>query len=227
MGWQRRKLGTVLLLGLAACSSKDEPVTQMGEFGQVAFSYGCAGPGDPVCDSACDSSANATLCQGRTFAQNVLPRLAVGSTFQLAADDPGVSLVPATTDRISPTGGGFEAVMPGLTAIMALLPSGEVKDLVDVEVREVAAVDVNFTAAFDALSGHFIGAARILLMADEQLPLGGFFPCQWSSSDPAIVAITSDATDNMVSFETGTPGTATLTAELGDYSGTVTVEVGQ
>lgn len=211
---------------LAGCDSETPPPTQLGQFGAVAFAYGCAGPGDAACDTACDDAANDELCEERKVDLTRLPTLALGSKFQLTTEEP-VTLASSSESRLVQEGDDFIAAFEGITAVLALKSTGEVQDLVHVAVAEVKTVNIDFRADFSVTEGHFEGNARIVMLGPDDRPLGGTFPCVWTTSDPTIVTITSDAMDNMIAFETGAVGTATLRAELGDYSGVVEIEVTQ
>jgi hypothetical protein len=223
-GMRYSKLAAAGCLLLAGCDSEEPPPTQLGQFGVVEFAYECSGPGDAACDTACDDTANATLCEGRTVDRTILPTLALGSRFRLTPDAP-VTLAPASESRLVKEGDDFVAAFEGITAVLALKSNGDVQDLVHVAVVGVETVNIDFRADFVATTGNFEGAARIVMLGPGDMPLAGTFPCTWTTSDPAIVTLTSDPTDNTVEFETGAVGTATLRAELGDYSGELEIEV--
>jgi hypothetical protein len=211
---------------LAGCDSETAPPTQLGQFGVVEFAYGCSGPGDAACDTACDDAANAALCEGRKVDLTRIPTLALGSKFQLTTDEP-VTIASSSEERLVKEGDDFIAAFEGITAVLALKSTGEVQDLVHVAVSAVKTVNIDFRADFDVIADKFEGNARMVMLGPDDKPLGGTFPCLWTTSDPAIVTITSDPMDNTIAFETGAVGTATLRAELGDYSGEVEIEVTQ
>lgn len=228
---RERWLWAGALVALVTCTTGCEeeedpaPPSQLGQFGAVSFEYDCDTPGDPVCDDQCEDADNAELCEGLTFDKTTIPTLAVGSSFLLGADDTSVDIVSSSDDRLSLMDGAWVTHRTGITSILAQASDGTVKDLVDVRVMDVENIDLNFRATYDATADTFVGTARLVLLGMDDEPLGGAFPCEWTSSDEDVVALTSDTTDNAVSFEFGTPGTATLTATLGPHSGSLMIEV--
>lgn len=223
------RLGILLfaLLGSACGEKATTPpeIVQTGALGAVDFTYECASAGDPVCDSACDEPAASKLCEGKRFALDEIPFVAIGSSFRLKMSDPSAVLTSLDPERVLVEGDLVTVKREGVSSVMALAADGTVLDLVDLRVGEIQSLDVDFSLAFDSANSNFRGHARVLMLGDGDTPLGGAFPCTWTSSDPAVLIVEGDASDNMVALHTGVAGTATLEAVYGPRTGTIDIKV--
>lgn len=238
----RALFGAVLMLVVAGCDDVPEPeqpeVVLLGSLGRASFTYGCAGPGDAQCD------IDADLAPIREEA--VFPLLAVGSRFELAAEaegygeltldsasydflevgEDGLTMTAKRAGLVSVIGSSegtpidfadVELVDPVDLKILQATPEGSFEGVeIDIGSGEVSAeVDVEFTFKFRA----------IVTDADDVI-LAGDFPCLWTSSDPDVATITTDPEENVVTVVSGEAGTAIITVEYGDFTGTVEIEVG-
>lgn len=217
----------------------EQPVVVLpGGLDRAQFVYTCAGPADAQCD------VDADLAPIR--AESPFPPLAVGGRFELAARtkdlkpldldvasgaflgldadektltalQPGLVSVVASRDGVPYDFADVELVDPAGLKILQATPQGSFKDAsIDLENGSVSATaNVEFTFKF-----------RAVVTDAEGSILAGDFPCVWSSSDPAVAAITTDPEENIVTVVSGAAGSAVITVDYGDFTGLVTIEVG-
>ncbi len=240
-----RTLGRVVGIGFLLCAGCDDApdpeqpeIVLLGSLGRASFTYACAGPGDAQCD------VDADLAPIREEA--VFPLLAVGSRFELTAegdgygpldldsasaeflevDEDGATMTAKRAGLVSVIGSfkgtpvdfaDVELVEPADLKILQATPEGSFEGVeIDIGSGEVSAeVDVEFTFKFRA----------IVTDVDDTI-LAGDFPCSWSSSNPDVATITTDPEENIVTVVSGEAGTAIITVEYGDFTGTVEIEVG-
>lgn len=238
-----RSITAVALVLSAGCDEDTPPPKQPvvvlpGGLDRAQFVYGCAGPADAQCD------VDADLAPVRDASP--FPLLAVGGRFELVAQtkdlaplaldvasgaflsldadgktltalEPGLVSVVASRDGVPLDFADVELVEPANLKILQATPQGSFKG-VDIDLGDgsvSATANVDFTFKFRAVVTDADGAI-----------LAGDFPCVWSSSDPAVAAITSDPEENIVTVVSGSAGSAVITVDLGDFSGLVTIEVG-
>jgi len=232
---------------VAACDESSEtdsepdeqpPVVLYGGLGRATFVYTCVGPGDAQCD------LDADLAPLRE--QSPFPLLAVGSRFQLAAkgaaygplvldsassefllvESDGITMqalragaasVVATNEGVPVDFGNVELVAPAGLKILAATPQGSFEGVeVDFGNGGVSAeVDAQFTFKFRAIVTDEAGDL-----------LAGALPCLWETSDSDVATITSDPTDNVVVIVSGEAGTATVSVAYGDFTGSISIDVG-
>ena len=228
----------VLALGCAETEDPEQPPAVLpGSLGRAEFRYECVGAGDPQCD------LDADLAPTRT--DSPFPLIAVGSRIQLFAESNNLPLALDSASEqflaIDADGATVTALSAGTVSVIAS-QSGTPVDFADVELREPVALKIlpatpqgSFEGVeVDVANGQLTAEANveftfkfraILVGANGEL-LAGDFPCNWSSSDPDILEITSDPADNIVTVVSGNPGPGLLNVEVGDFSGTVSIEVG-
>lgn len=202
----------ISLVFAAACGDTGAPGVggRPGDFGQVeatpecgALSQACIGQG-----------LDAPIARGSTVDLVVEYKVAgsSGPPTVLASANQAVLTTPGTTQ--------LAAVAEGMSAVLFVGPGGEVIDLVHVFVQAPAELRIN---RFDE-SGDLLGRVQPssqLLIGDEILvavepfangqPLLGNFELQFSSSDPAAVAIVPDPVGGWYRVVARSAGTATIT----------------
>ncbi len=230
-------VGAVLALG---CDGKEDPkqppAVLPGSLGRAEFLYECVGEADPQCDQDAD------LAPTRT--DSPFPVIAVGSRFQLFAESGGPLQLGTASGQwlaLDADGATLTALRAGVVSVVAS-QSGTPLDFADIELREPAALKILPATPQGSFEGVEVDVANGQLTAEANVEftfkfraivvgangeiLAGDFPCNWSSSDPDILQITSDPVDNIVTVVSGNPGPGVLEVELGDFSGTVSIEVG-
>jgi hypothetical protein len=218
-------------VGLCGCEPAPENL-KSGELGNGTFEYLCKATTDAQCD------------EGETVSQAAFDAIARAGVFGLSfLDEYG----NATSDEIEAAGDGrityddqtqrWTAEKAGLVALIAFEQNGGVEDFVHATVVEPSGVVISEKD----LSGHFTGSfggatidvsiqsdfiLRVAPADALQNVLAGGLPCQWTSDNPAVAAISSDATDNVITVHPVAAGSATLHVQLGSVSGQTTLTVG-
>lgn len=234
------------LVGLVACGGGDgegEPVEQpdvtiRGGLDRATFAYECVGPSDAQCNV--DADLAPIRAESGPF-----PQIALGSLFKMnvsASDYTGITVAPVSADFLQPEGERtYLAKRVGVAAVVAEQGNGTPIDFANIDVvaprkfkilqatpqgdfRGVnadlgggsvnAGVDVKFTFKF-----------RAVALAEDDSILAGALPCTWTSSREDVAKIVGDANSNVVTLESGAAGTSEVIVELGDFTGTVRVEV--
>lgn len=226
---------------LASCNEAGGPeAVQEGELGNGTFVYDCHEESDAQCD------ANSVLALPDETLKT-LPSIAVGAAFSVRYDpkegDGSIdSPVPdfITNEAVMSENGGGSVFLRAARAGIGVL-SGSVgiypEDLVHVRIEEakdivVTRIDTSGNFGFDGAGVVDVSVKleetffRAVPVTEDKRILSGALPCMWTTSDEAVVAITSDPTSNVVQAQMKQQGTATLHVKLGDIEKDVTVTVG-
>lgn len=216
-------------------------VTLRGGLSRTTFTYACSQPSDPQCNVDADL---APVRESSPF-----PALALGSRFQLAvASDSaqykqlGIDVVAADFLGREADGKTFLAKRTGTTSIVATEANVPI-DFANIEVvapskfkilqakpdGDFRGIDVDFSGkgASAGVDTQFTFRFRAIVTGPDDEILAGALPCTWVSSNPDVARITSDPASNMVTLVSGVAGTSLVEVDLGEYHGTVNLEVGQ
>jgi hypothetical protein len=239
-----------LTAALAGCDDKDsEPPGQRGELNAGTFFYLCAGDADAQCDDdAVVSDADETTGAFPPIA--VGADLMLNFVRDDAPDAQDFILAAGGETFITGVDTTFTTHKAGIVALVATDGSSYPHDLVHVRVVEAtglrvsqattteqtvdeleagAQIDVSGNDVEIDLSGSVTLTTRTFLRAapigaDDKI-LAGTLETTWTSSDPSIVEIVSDDSNNVIEIETGAPGTATVTVQMGELTADVELEV--
>jgi len=237
--WARRArhlLGpSASTLALTGCVLSPAPPNE-GQLGSDTFFYQCAEPSD----AACDLQLNAKPL-------DKLPVIAVGATFGIVVTPLGHTVTTPTPflqqSSVGPTGSVFIAEREGEAVVISLSSSVsnstlQASDLTHLELRQPASlalsagqVSTGFTT-FASTAGikmtpGMTQSVRVVPLDASSGALAGALPCQWTTSNSAAVALSTDPTDNVVTLTAATmPGTSMLTATLGGLTTSFQVTVG-
>jgi hypothetical protein len=226
---------------LASCGETSGPeAVQEGELGNGTFIYDCHEESDAQCDE------NSVLALPDETLKT-LPSVAVGAAFRVRYDpkegDGSIdSPVPdfITNEAVMSEGGSGAVFLRAARAGIGVL-SGSVsiypEDLVHVRIEEakdlvVTRIDTTGNFGFDGAGVVDVSVKledtyfRVVPVTEDKRILSGALPCMWTTSDEAVVTITSDPTSNVVGVQMKQQGTATLHVKLGDLEKDVTVTVG-
>ncbi len=235
------------LVTLTGCKKTDDPThgVQPGELGRGKFSYVC-GHG---ADAQCNDNADIPIVDPSTN----LPNVAVGSTFSVAyksnADEAkgagtgitqsgDLDLLAIDTSGAAP---GYQAKRVGFVAVLGIWSGNE--DLVHLKIVDVDHLE--FANTEPTGGGSFKGKVtvpgldltlssssaasmlfRVVPLTKDRRLLAGALTCKWTTSDPTVLAIDGDDTQNILKTKLLKTGVAKLHVTLGAKSGDVTVTVG-
>jgi hypothetical protein len=225
--------GTLALVVLEGCDAPptaqiDAPIYS-GE-----FSYLCSGPGDYLCDDGITELVNPDpfIAVGSEFSVKFTPMFTPRSTtfphgsevFKgVAALDP--KRLELVSDRAKDPS-TFKAHVTGFTSLIAR-NEYRALDILNVTVGSIDRLEISHdistvlfgdpgTADFTIL-GAVVGKFRAIPTAENGSHLVGSLPCEWSTSDMDVVAITSSSNDNLVTIRTKEAGKATITVTMGTF----------
>jgi len=197
------------VLALAACT----PI-ESGTLGNGKFGYVCMGqfPNDASnFDAAC---APGILAMGNT----VPAQVAVGATFTVTyksnattGEEPTFSAAPSI---VALSGGHFEALRPGVVAIIGT-HKGNADDLLYVKVAKIASIKI-------VQSGT--GSLEATPLSSDNATLGGKLACDWQwSTTNSAVQVQSVGRKATV---TGLPGqSAQVFAKCGDVGESIVITI--
>ncbi|MFP6685093.1 MAG: hypothetical protein VB934_10280 [Polyangiaceae bacterium] len=239
-------LALVFLTG--ACTKSEETGGLRGELDAGTFFYHC----HTNADAQCDTDAKVSAADEVTGA---FPPIAVGSLFGIEFEvDEGfgpADVVAASDDFLVATDGAFEAIKPGIVALVTRAAASRAIDLVHINlfeadglrisrgstttesVKDIEAgakidisgsdIEIDLNATVEVTTTTFLRAAPVT--ADGRV-LAGSFETMWTSSDEDAVRIATSPTNNVVEIDS-TPGTsATITVTMGELSATITIDTG-
>ncbi len=210
-------------LALAGCFP-DGP-GEKGELGNDRFFYECALPADAMCDEQIDTELLS------------IPTVALGATFALTSEN--LDTEPfSPTDRlrevqVSSGAVAFVAEQEGQAVVISRSEAGQGSDLTHIVV--VPATSVAFylrdtegewaeTPAVAVDSGVFF-ELRVAPRDEDDNTLAGALPLVWTAEPEGIVTLPPSTEDNVLGLTAMAGGQVTLTAELGDLSATIVVNV--
>lgn len=238
LAWRGLFAAMLANVGCDDVEPQQPEVVLLGSLGRATFTYECAGPGDAQCDVDADL---APLREDSPF-----PLIAVGSRFELSAESTGIGpldLGSASGAFLSLDADGrtMTAERPGVVSVVAL-QGGSPLDFADVELVEAAnlkilqatpegsfegaEVDIGNGEVSAEVDVEFTFKFRAVMTDADGTILAGDVDCAWTSSDPSVAEITTDPEENIVTVVSGQAGSAVITVEYGEFSGTVTIEVG-
>lgn len=234
---------------LVVCGCDNSASGQVGELGNGTFHYLCESVSDAQCDDNAlkgdlDESTGAfppIAVEGR-FQLSFVSNDGLGAGYITPGSRAFVDFEGEST---------FFGVAPGVVAVMATdSNAGRAHDLIHIRVADVEGVRVSQTTTTTEAGGLIaagtefnIGGAEVdvelaggVLAVSEQTYLraapvdasdnilAGALAVQWESSDPGIVAIVSDATNNVIEIEPMASGSATLTVTMGTTTRSVDID---
>jgi hypothetical protein len=231
----RLAVGASLALALTACQTRGPDKTQVGQLGNATFTY--------LCDSRSADDAYCDVTQDAT----AFPTLALGADFYVKATASAtlLSLSSVSTARISEpvtATGPWSALAPGITSLVTPGDREPKPDYIDVSVlapitlelsQITQGVDGKVTGTVGKLSGDVTIALTETFLRAAPLdakgePLGGTLKTHylWTTSDPTIVTISSDANKHIIKITAGgSKGTAKLTVTNGSLAATANLVV--
>ncbi len=233
-------------IALATSGCQDETGGLRGELNAGTFFYRCAERSDAQCD------ADAVVAQADDTTA-AFPAIAVGAVFGLRFDDRdgtvgATGFEPATPKFLAVSADALTAMLPGIVGVV-FVDNGRAVDFVhlnlvapasvsisqastiEVSVDDIAAgndivadgsdVAIDLTSPVSVSSRTFL---RAVPRSEDGRILAGGLTTEWTTSDPTIIEITSDPSDNVIAIETRGTGTATLTVTQGDITAAVTID---
>lgn len=237
-----------VLATLSAC--KNEPGGLQGELNAGTFYYRCHAASDAQCDEdAVVAAADATTAAFPPIAVG-------GDFALRFQDDGNRAqeflITPGSRDFVTGEGTRFSAERSGVVALVVTnaFQKPDAIDLVHVRLSDAVGlrisqatttetttedleagkievdgsdVEINIDNPVSLTERTFLRAVPVT--ADDEI-LAGALTTSWESSDPTIVEIISDATDNVVEIESKGVGTATLTVTMGGMTADITIDAG-
>lgn len=199
----------------------------MGELGNGRFLYTCGGTSDPACESSASGDA-----------VDYFPEcIALGGAFDLEYELLDISSLES--DELTPViyvesvnqgffrgTDEFQARRVG-SAAFVVRESERVLDLIHLTIVEPDAIDVlardpaTPTTTLELAAGD-TEVLRVLPRSSACLELGGAVAIEASSSDEAVVAVSAG---DVLRIEGLAPGTAVVSARLGELEQAITVTV--
>lgn len=218
---QRWMGGAALVLAAAACGDSDRggvaaetPPGEVGELGYGRFVYGCAAASDQLCDAGIQEHA-------------LKSDIAIGARFRMefSASANVVSASPARLGAWGSRGETFEALQTGYAGLVARQGSRDL-DVTHVYIAPVDGIRVEGVTSTGRLQLEGADAElRAVPYNDESGELAGALRCAWRTSDASVARIDGDSADNEVTIHPLSPGTTTLTVEMGDHLHDIVVDV--
>lgn len=222
-----------LLLGLvlAACTDGDETPNPSGsgELGVGTFTYLCRSDGDFTC-SIGQSSA--------PFPQAFVlgGRFGLDYAWKSETDhinDPLPALQSAAPERLKLTDETFTTLQTGFSAVLAVTGNSEIVDLIHASVRSIAElrlVDAAFLPSVPAYIDIKVAVAgstfvQLVPLDLNDTPLSGALEVAWTLDDETIATIAFGQGSGRVRVDGLAPGTANLTATVGELAVTIPLVV--
>jgi len=223
--------------GDAKEESAPPPPVESGELRAARFKYRCTGPSDAQCDF------DKELGTGIGGSAYTLPVIATGSVFGLDLETIDPAAPPSEIRPLHPTyaertpEGLLKGLKKGKTSI-GLRRGDEIVDFVNVRIADVAGLklfsadpqgqyeDVDIGKGSVSVKQSFTFRFRVAPIDGEAKLLAGTLPCKWTTSNEAVIKITTPADDNIVTVVSGTAGQSTLTVELGDKKIEIPITIG-
>ncbi len=235
-----------LLFVVIACSAMLACDDEAIEPGSSEYHAGALGNGGFAYQ--CDDSV---VCGHSNAAEQFPERVAVGSKFKVryvAADPyaenaPKVATLKAVGEdvlTVSPAG-GFEAIGPGWSSIVAYDAQGRVVEFFPLAVAEPDSLAV-FDSGSQPVDSFGKGTTNVnpplltvqMKKGESRLvsavartkgrPLAGALPYEWKSSDPSVAAIDYDLMQR-VNVRAMGHGAATISVQTAGLSATIDIEV--
>jgi hypothetical protein len=223
--------------GDAKAETPPPPPVESGELGAARFRYRCTAPSDAQCDF---DKELGTGVGGKSYE---LPLLALGSTFALDLESVNPPDPPPEIRPLHPTyaertpDGLLRPLKKGKTSI-GVRRGDEIVDFVNVRIAEIAGLklfsgdpqgkleDVDVGKGSVTVKQSFTFRFRVAPIDSEAKLLAGSLPCKWTTSNEAVIKITTPADDNIVTVVSGAAGQSTLTVELGERKVEIPITIG-
>jgi hypothetical protein len=234
-----RQYGVVLVvLAAAGCSSSPGNGTSPGELGRGKFSYYCD-PNYKVADAQCNDNADLAIVDPSTN----LPSIALGASFNVTFSDGRDYTDDTNAIALDPNTMRFVAIETGYAVLVGHRDDqGNAEDLVHVTIEQIDHIEFAHTApmggsfkgevtapglmaSFTVQGGPVTQLFRVVPLTKDRRLLAGALPVKWTSSDPSVVQVMTDPTQNIITVQILKSGTATLHVTLGETAGDVTLTV--
>jgi hypothetical protein len=229
----RRPLWALAAVILSGCVLSPAPPNE-GQLGSDTFFYTCVLEADAACNLVSSSKP-----------LDKIPVIALGSTFGIVAEPLGdtvISPTPFIEQRsVGSTGSVFIAKRAGDAVLISQSNSVskntvEATDLTHVHIHApttLALSSGDVSPGFTALDPSAVfmltkgSTVKVRVVSQDQagVALGGALLCQWTSSDPAVVALGSDPTANIVQLSGMTAGMSTVKVTYGELNVSFNVTV--
>lgn len=197
-----------MLAGLGGCTSA-------GKLEAARFDYICVDSSDAACDYLFAAPESV---------------IAVGGRFDMKAETTSgedLTVRPAVVTRVAEDADAFVALSAGPASILAVDDVDTVIDILDVEVRAVAELEVSSDIFAPSSMALTIGEPPFDLLVraldSEGATLAGALAYSWESSAPDVLEVTGDR--RWGTLTPVAPGMATVTVRQGTIERTVEVVV--